>query len=1078
MNLGPLASKYGAKFRNTGQSTPIDVSGPSLLATMIKCSFCGRDNFASERGLSQHLKTNAACARAARNFVVGRVDSDKLGPICMPWSEVFRPSKSRKVVDDCVFTGLLAQSRVPVDTILRVDQRDPTFISYNERGECYEDDNGDMFYVDDNSSANGGGVDSDGELLEDDSSPPDFSIQANYNEYRRNFGRVFMEEFTANEAKAIKLMNTLRQTKASLDTYEAVMKWHVQETGEIQEHEGLGASKSYISRKSLFKFLRKRYNIHPNSYNVVREITLPSSKAKARIVLHDARAVIQSLLTDPRIRDEDYLFFNNDPFSPPPADLDYIGDLNTGLAYSETYAQLITKPDKQVLLPVPIYIDGAVTGQFKALNVEAVKFTLGILTRKARDRPELWRTLGYLPTTFKLKSRGRRMMVNSGHSDGQQVRQNAQNALNDEGITGGEKVHAAQDLHTMLAVIFESFLPLQQNGFLWDLVYRGKTYKDVEFVPFVPFIKCDTEEADKLCGKYLSRGRGVKNLCRYCECPNVMTDRPTANYPRKTVTNIASLVEKKDLKGLKDISQQCINNSMYLLRFGLHNDEGVHGGCPMEMLHAILLGMFMYTRDGFFIAIGESSQTAEEINALAVQYGEFFARQSDRDMPKTKFSEGITKGKIQAKEFSGILLVIAAVLRSTIGREHLKKAKSDDGVEMHRLRDWTLLVETLLQWEAWLKSDKMSKSDVRRSEIKHRYIMYLIRKVSKRMKGMGLKIMKYHGISHMAQDIENFGVPMEYDTGSNESGHKPTKAAAKLTQKRPETFDEQLAERLVETFLLELATEELLRGNKIWNYDLGYNQHKKKTPTVNEPYLGGTQFGVHYDEETEQNRLYWKSRVTGQGTVIVEQGFVDFVATLQEKTSVLGLNSVLVYSTHHRKGLIFRGTASHSGEVWRDWVLVDWGDDYGELPCKIWGFLDLRELPDNNDIKIGGLTGVPPAMYAIVESSQWVEDETEVGRSEIFVPIIKDVREIRDKKVTKMRFYLADVEAFADPCVVVPDLGGKPNDYFLVKKRKEWREDFVVWLRDDHEDISDDEDDGSLDEDGSSDQGDWDSDGD
>jgi hypothetical protein len=59
---------------------------------------------------------------------------------------------------------------------------------------------------------------------------------------------------------------------------------------------------------------------------------------------------------------------------------------------------------------------------------------------------------------------------------------------------------------------------------------------------------------------------------------------------------------------------------------------------------------------------------------------------------------------------------------------------------------------------------------------------------------MGLKkIMKFHGIVHsMGDDIINFGVPMNYDTGSDESRHKPAKAAAKVTQKRKEYFDKQV----------------------------------------------------------------------------------------------------------------------------------------------------------------------------------------------------------------------------------------------------------------------------------------------
>ena len=59
--------------------------------------------------------------------------------------------------------------------------------------------------------------------------------------------------------------------------------------------------------------------------------------------------------------------------------------------------------------------------------------------------------------------------------------------------------------------------------------------------------------------------------------------------------------------------------------------------------------------------------------------------------------------------------------------------------------------------------------------------MQFIKSVGNRVEGMGFKIPKFHSILHMAEDIINFGVPYEVDTGSNESGHKLEKLAAKLT---------------------------------------------------------------------------------------------------------------------------------------------------------------------------------------------------------------------------------------------------------------------------------------------------------
>jgi hypothetical protein len=78
------------------------------------------------------------------------------------------------------------------------------------------------------------------------------------------------------------------------------------------------------------------------------------------------------------------------------------------------------------------------------------------------------------------------------------------------------------------------------------------------------------------------------------------------------------------------------------------------------MLHALLLGIFKYTRDSFFSLLGKDSTAAKEINGLIALYSsEFYSHQSDRDMPKMNFGSGIQQGKLTAKEYTGVMLLIA-----------------------------------------------------------------------------------------------------------------------------------------------------------------------------------------------------------------------------------------------------------------------------------------------------------------------------------------------------------------------------------------------------------------------------------
>ena len=348
------------------------------------------------------------------------------------------------------------------------------------------------------------------------------------------------------------------------------------------------------------------------------------------------------------------------------------------------------------------------------------------------------------------------MFVQSGHLAAQAYEDEVEDNEGED-AEAETKPQKAEDYHCLLSAILESYRELEQEGMLFDFKYRGKVHKNVELLFYVHCVKCDTDEADKLCLSYRSRGLKVAQLCRYCLCPTDQTDDPLANYPPKTEPMIHKLVENENEEKLKGMSQHLAMNAWHGLRFGLHNNWGIHGACPLELLHALLLGMNKYVRDCFFNQIGKTSVAAAEINALAKLYGRLLTRQSDRDMPKTHFANGIQKGKIMAKEFSGVMLVMALILRSTAGRNLLRGTRKANFREAWLIRDWILLVETMLQWEAYLKQDQMQRKHVERLKKKHRFIMYLLKKVGNRTEGMefdnptkepGL----FHGISFPFKD--------------------------------------------------------------------------------------------------------------------------------------------------------------------------------------------------------------------------------------------------------------------------------------------------------------------------------------
>lgn len=217
------------------------------------------------------------------------------------------------------------------------------------------------------------------------------------------------------------------------------------------------------------------------------------------------------------------------------------------------------------------------------------------------------------------------MFVESGHMAARRFR-----LYDGEGETLPDNtVHNAQDLHAIIDFLLRSYREVEKNGMLWDFVWEGKTYPDTELLFFIPNFKVDNEEADKLCGKFLCRTGNVAQLCRYCLCPTEDTDNHMANYPLKTEKMIKDLTDARDHKALKALSQQPIDNALHGLRFGLHNKMGIHGACPGELLHSLLLGIFKYVRDCFFAQVRTNWNTG----ALEYRNAQINRRMNERNAP-------------------------------------------------------------------------------------------------------------------------------------------------------------------------------------------------------------------------------------------------------------------------------------------------------------------------------------------------------------------------------------------------------------------------------------------------------------
>jgi hypothetical protein len=154
-------------------------------------------------------------------------------------------------------------------------------------------------------------------------------------------------------------------------------------------------------------------------------------------------------------------------------------------------------------------------------------------------------------------------------------------------------MYLLNELHIQIQFILEEsgFLQLQRRkGFQWNLQYNTKIYP-VVFHPYVPVIIGDTEGHNRLCGHYTARFSKIQQLCCICECPIYLTGYSKSNFPigcQKESTNLSLTI------CLKLLSQSYLKNGFDDVQFGTHDQRGIFGACPGEMLHLISLGWFKY----------------------------------------------------------------------------------------------------------------------------------------------------------------------------------------------------------------------------------------------------------------------------------------------------------------------------------------------------------------------------------------------------------------------------------------------------------------------------------------------------
>ena len=528
-------------------------------------------------------------------------------------------------------------------------------------------------------------------------------------------------------------------------------------------------------------------------------------------------------------------------------------------------------------------------------------------------------------------------------------------------------------------------------------------------IPIIGPIIGDNEGQDKLVGRLQTWGKCEK-LYRFCDVQFDHTDNPSIQYDytqQDTVVNIHKLQDVRDrCNDLKKISHHYIpNNVFYDLDLG-GDPRGIHGLCPAEILHTLRLGIFKYTIKTIQDKLTPTIQ--RQVNLLCKRVISVCSHQSDRDVPRTNFHFGLGSiTKMSGGEYSGVILILLIILLCDDG----KQLFIDSKIETSTINKYISLLENLLKFEQWMEKEsnfKFSPNDISNMRTSVTSLSLQIKTSLNRTQGNGMKVLKFHILSHMVDDIDRFGSPQNYNGGPCESNFKPQKKMAKCTQQRPESIQEQLATRVSDYFLMKHAMNQY-NVSTINNCDVYREEIHRPNHGTNFVIVQGTNNNnffinskdVEYQDAYSQQILRYLHQYT--------------------KSKNLQLSHVQCFTQYKCGEIMLHGDWNFRNTKWYDWAVFK-----GQKNSYIWGNIHFFFKLTNN-------INIMAVISKITENN--IHD---IPASTLF-----RCGKISTGMFTSHLYDVVNIDTLYLPAFVIPCFGSDDGTYLIMYPRSSWSEKFV-----------------------------------
>eukprot|EP00536_Pseudo-nitzschia_multiseries_P018009 jgi/Psemu1/53707/gm1.53707_g len=409
--------------------------------------------------------------------------------------------------------------------------------------------------------------------------------------------------------------------------------------------------------------------------------------SRKQIYVRSFQKALHSLLTNVTLVKEDNLSFPHaeDPTLPVrypllQGNID-IDELHHGEWWINTWEKRCKSGSNEILVPIILYMDGIAIDNSCQTTLTPLNMTLGIFNTLTRNsRPDAWEAIYYHPTC--------------------------------PGDKGAESIDNVNNLHSGLRLALSSLKDACNltDGIEWSNLPWNKKKWSVRMKFAVAYFIGDTPQHDQLCGHYQTSNS--KMICRHCNCPRALGINARVNVLKVPVSlksgnmqvskhqngdeyqsirlwNISDFTAPIVGEGVnveqyfKNISHHGVHNgnAFYDLDFG-ENPHNIHLASPGERLHMHQLGCAKRAAETFREDfLGNNQRLLGEMERLASYYGGAVQRQSDRDFPRTNFSESIHTAKKEGNQYIGMLYIQMLSLLSAGGRQLLLSRKTPSNLE-------------------------------------------------------------------------------------------------------------------------------------------------------------------------------------------------------------------------------------------------------------------------------------------------------------------------------------------------------------------------------------------------------------